>query len=236
MTSEISISSNDSSVPGVGGLPTHGNSESSILPITGHKLNGLNYLQWSQSVFMFISGKGKEDYLTGTIETPSKDDPNYKKWNSENHIVMSWLINTMNLEIGQNFMFYGTAKEVWENVKETYSDNENTSELFEIKGLNQDLDEVRGRILGTKPLPSLREAFSEVRREESRKKIMMGRPGIQNFGESSALAAYGTNYKGSDNQPHKGRPWCDHCRRPGHIKEKCWKIHGKPTDWKPRKP
>ncbi|KAK3023749.1 LOW QUALITY PROTEIN: hypothetical protein RJ639_044458 [Escallonia herrerae] len=250
---------------GVGGLPTHGNSESSILPITGHKLNGLNYLQWSQSVFMFISGKGKEDYLTGTIETPSKDDPNYKKWNSENHMVMSWLINTMNLEIGQNFMFNGTAKEVWENVKETYSDNDNTSELFEIKGilhnlqqgdasvtqyynlltrywqqldmfekitwdcqldkkkydkivekerifklllgLNKDLDEVRGRILGTKPLPSLREAFSEVRREESRKKIMMGRPGIQNSGESSALAAYGTNYKGSDNQPHKGRPW-----------------------------
>ncbi|KAK2968523.1 hypothetical protein RJ640_022768 [Escallonia rubra] len=83
---------------------------------------------------MFISGKGKEDYLTGTIETPSKDDPSYKKWNSENHMVMSWLINTMNLEIGQNFMFYGTAKEIWENVKETYSDNENTSELFEIKG------------------------------------------------------------------------------------------------------
>ncbi|KAK2972599.1 hypothetical protein RJ640_007068 [Escallonia rubra] len=133
MTSEISISSNDSSVLGVGGLPTHGNSESSVLPITGHKLNGLNYLQCSQSVFMFISGKGKEDYLTGTIETPSKDDPIYKKWNPENHMVMSWLINTMNLEIGQNFMFYETAKEICENVKETYSDNENTSELFEIK-------------------------------------------------------------------------------------------------------
>ncbi|KAK3041977.1 hypothetical protein RJ639_002285 [Escallonia herrerae] len=194
MTSEISISSNDSSVQGVGGLPTHGNSESSILPITGHKLNGLNYLQWSQSVFMFISGKGKENYLTGTIETPSKDDPNYKKWNSENHMVMSWLINTMNLEIGQNFMFYGTAKEIWENVKETCSDNENTSELFEIK--------------------------------DQEFKILV----------SSALAAYGTNYKGCDNQPHKGRPWCDHCRRPRHIKEKYWKIHGKPADWKPRKP
>ncbi|KAK2970862.1 hypothetical protein RJ640_022304 [Escallonia rubra] len=141
MTSEISISSNYSSIPGVSGLPTHGNSESSILPITGHKLNGLNYLQWSQSVFMFISGKGKEDYLTGTIETPSKDDPSYKKWNSENHMVMSWLINTMNLEIGQNFMFYGTAKEIWENVKETYSDNENTLELFEIKGILHNLQQ-----------------------------------------------------------------------------------------------
>ncbi|KAK2992349.1 hypothetical protein RJ640_016803 [Escallonia rubra] len=77
MTSEISISSNNSSVPKVGGLPTHGYSDSSILPITGHKLNGLNYLQWSHSVFMFNSGKGKEDYLIGTTETPLKE---YRKW------------------------------------------------------------------------------------------------------------------------------------------------------------
>ncbi|KAK3015974.1 hypothetical protein RJ639_007262 [Escallonia herrerae] len=269
MTSEISISSSDSSVPGVGGLPTHGNSESSILPIIGHKLNGLNYLQWSQSVFMFISGKGKEDYLTGTIETPSKDDPNYKKWNSENHMVMSWLIKTIKIlklariscfmELPRKFgrmsrrhiqtmrTLQNTSKsklDIFEKItwdcqldKKKYDKIVEKERIFKLLlGLNKDLDEVRGRILGTKPLPSLREAFSEVRREESRKKIMMGRPGIQNSGESSALAAYGTNYKGSDNQPHKGKPWCDHCCRPGHIKEKCWKIHGKPANWKPRKP
>ncbi|RVX11272.1 Retrovirus-related Pol polyprotein from transposon RE1 [Vitis vinifera] len=40
-------------------------------------------------------------------------------------------------------------------------------------GLNRELDDVRGRIMGIKPLPSLREAFSKVRREESRKKVMM---------------------------------------------------------------
>ena len=37
-------------------------------------------------------------------------------------------------------------------------------------GLNQNLDEVKGRILGTKPLPNIQEVFFEVRREESRKK------------------------------------------------------------------
>jgi len=40
-------------------------------------------------------------------------------------------------------------------------------------GLNSDLDEVCGRILGTKPLPTLREVFAEVRREESRRKVML---------------------------------------------------------------
>ena len=33
-----------------------------------------------------------------------------------------------------------------------------------------------------------------------------------------------------------GRPLCDHCRKPGHSRETCWKIHGKPADWKPRQP
>lgn len=33
----------------------------------------------------------------------------------------------------------------------------------------------------------------------------------------------------------KGRPWCDHCKKPGHLHEKCWKLHGKPGDRKPSK-
>ena len=41
----------------------NGGSYGNLLPITGHKLNMHNYLQWSQSVMMFICGKGKDDHL-----------------------------------------------------------------------------------------------------------------------------------------------------------------------------
>ena len=30
-----------------------------------------------------------------------------------------------------------------------------------------------------------------------------------------------------------GRPWCDQCRKSGHSRETCWKIHGKLANWKP---
>ena len=101
-------------------------------------------------------------------------------------------------------------------------------------GLNRELDDVRGRIMGIKPLPSLREAFSEVRREESRKKVMMGSkeqpaPTL----DASALAARSFNSSGGDRQK-RDRPWCDYCKKPGHYKETCWKLHGKPADWKPK--
>ena len=36
----------------------------------------------------------------------------FKVWKSENNMVMSWLINFMNNDIGENFMFYGRAKDI----------------------------------------------------------------------------------------------------------------------------
>ena len=53
--------------------------------------------------------------------------------------------------------------------------------------------------------------------------------------EGSTLVARGVNTHTNDNRQSQGRPWCDHCRKPGHLRETCWKIHGKPTDWKPNR-
>ena len=78
---------------------------------------------------LFICGKWKYDYLTGVAITPSTEDPKYKVWKSENSMVMSWLINSMTKEIGEDFMYYKTAKEIWDAARETYSNNENTFEL-----------------------------------------------------------------------------------------------------------
>ena len=41
-------------------------------------------------------------------------------------------------------------------------------------GLKKNLNEVKGKILGKKPLSSLREMFAKVRREEGWGKVMMG--------------------------------------------------------------
>ena len=263
-TSSAEVTSNPHSAPTAN---THGATDGASLLITGHKLNGQNFLQWSQSVLMFICGKGKDDYLTGEIAIPEKDDPKYKVWKIENHMVMSWLINSMNNDIGENFLLYGTAKEIWEAARETYSSSDNTAELFEIEallhdlrqgelsvtqyfnvltrhwqqidmfevhswkcaddtalykkiveqkrtikfllGLNKELDQVRSRVMGIKPLPTIREAFSEIRREESRKKVMMGSSSAQ-APEGSALAAQGFppyNHNNDDNRQRQGRPW-----------------------------
>lgn len=117
----------------------YGSMDNSHLPITGHKLNGKNYLEWSQSIIMFICGKGKDEYLTSTTKSPAINDPKFKSWKAENNMVMSWLINSMNNDVGENFLLYETTSEIWNAAKETYSHIENTDKLFEIEGVLHDL-------------------------------------------------------------------------------------------------
>lgn len=117
---------------------SNSSADSNLMPITGHKLNGNNYLQWSHSVMMFICRKGKDDYLNGVAAKPNKTDEKFKVWNAENNMVMSWLINSMTNDIGENFLLYGTTKEIWDAAKETYSNNENTLELFEVESVLHD--------------------------------------------------------------------------------------------------
>ena len=176
---------------------------------------------------------------------PKDEGESYDRWEAENSMVMSWLVNSMEPDVGRTYLFLPTASEIWEAVKETYSNFGNAGQLFEIKtqlrkakqgeksvtqyytdlktlwqefdlfyeykwncahdsalfnktiekervfdflvGLNKDLDEVRGRILGRDPLPSTREVFAEVRREESRRQVMLGRESTLPIAETSAL-------------------------------------------------
>ena len=226
------------------------------MQLTGHKLNGKNYLEWAQSIKLVVDGKGRLGYITGETKEPEKTDPTWKTWKSENSLVMSWLINSMEVSIGRTYLFLPTAKNVWDAVRETYSDLKNSSQIFELKtrlrqtrqgdravseyynemkalwqeldlcyeddwacitdsvrylkrieddrvyeflaGLNKSLDEVRCRILGRIPLPSIREVFSEVRREEGRRKVMLGEKTVSAL-EVSALMT-GINHNNSPSQ------------------------------------
>lgn len=77
---------------------------SPLQSITCHKINGQNYLQWSQSVMMFICGKGKKDLIAGASKRPATIDGS-KSWNAENSMLMSWLVNSMVPDIRWNFSY-----------------------------------------------------------------------------------------------------------------------------------
>ncbi|KAK8574586.1 hypothetical protein V6N12_062276 [Hibiscus sabdariffa] len=262
-----------------------GSSDPPPLSITCHRLNGHNYLEWSQSVSIFLSGRDRLGYVNGASNQPASTAATYNQWQRADHQVMTWLLNSMTPEVSKNFLLFKTSKDIWDAVRETYSSTNNNSELFRLEsqsfsltqgdlsvtlyfqslnsiwqqldlyeeiawvvpddaglyqqavskrrifqflhGLTPAFDEVRGRVVGTSPLPSLREVFAMVKQEESRR-MLMSSTSSASFPES-ALAS-----RSLPPNAKRGRPWCDHCKKPGHVIRKCWKLHGKPADWKPR--
>lgn len=104
MTSEAS---SNSSGPSSSQEPVNNSgAEGPTFLITRHKLTGHNYHQWAKAVMMFITGKGKDDYLIGAAGPPKKDDPKFRVWKTKNNLVMSWLINPMDNKIGQFFVLW----------------------------------------------------------------------------------------------------------------------------------
>ena len=90
-------------------------------------------------------------------------------------------------------------------------------------GLNVEFDEVRGGIIGRVPLPKISEVFVEVRREESRRHVMLGKKSNSGIVEISALSVVeGSTDKIASFQRGSGeRPWvwCDYCNKLCHTQE-----------------
>lgn len=140
--------------------------------------------------------------------------------------------------------YYNELMALWQELDQCYDYNwrctedsvqftktqENDRVFIFLAGLNKELDEVRGRILGNNPLPTIRETFSEIRRVEARQRVMMGKSNSATDG--SALVTNNFNKDSKKYVKKDGKPWCDHCERYYHTRETCWKIHGRPPNWK----
>ncbi|GKU96826.1 hypothetical protein SLEP1_g10018 [Rubroshorea leprosula] len=95
-----------------------------------------------------------------------------------------------------------------------------------LMGLNENFSTMRSQILNMEPLPSLNKVYSMATKEEKQQMVSASRsPAI----EATALAAK-TSYNGRVST--SGKPRCDHCKRIGHTKERCYEIIGYPVSWK----
>ncbi|KAL4273191.1 hypothetical protein GQ457_13G016310 [Hibiscus cannabinus] len=108
--------------------------ENNPIAITCHRLNGNNYVEWSQYVKIFLSGRERYGYVTGATKEPASTAANYASWVRDDNQVMSWLLNSMQPDINKNFLLYTTYTSIWEAAKETYSSSNNISELFRLEG------------------------------------------------------------------------------------------------------
>ncbi|KAK0598594.1 hypothetical protein LWI29_036139 [Acer saccharum] len=104
------------------------------LVLISKPLNGENYSTWKRAMTLALNSKNKLGFVDGSINSPSKtaDPENYAAWSRCNDMVHSWIINTLSPEISDSVIYYTTANEVWEDLRERFSQS-NAPRIFEIQ-------------------------------------------------------------------------------------------------------
>ena len=114
---------------------THSNSESNALNpyflnsdenpgnilVTQPLLGMRNYHSWLRAMVLTLTTKKKIGFVNGKISMPKVDSPLYEDWESCNTMVLSWLINSMHVDVSSNIMYYETAREMWLELKHLFS-------------------------------------------------------------------------------------------------------------------
>jgi len=84
-------------------------------------LNGSIYLAWSRSMRRALGGKNKLFFIDGSLLVPDMLDLNRSAWERCNHLIHSWIINSVSEPIAQTLVFHEYVFDVWEDLKERFS-------------------------------------------------------------------------------------------------------------------
>ena len=68
-----------------------------------------------------LIAKKKIGFLNGKISVTEVDSPLYEDWQNCSTMVLSWLINSMHIDVSSNIMYCQTAREMWLELKNLFS-------------------------------------------------------------------------------------------------------------------
>ena len=72
-----------------------------------------------------LSAKNKLGFVNGSISQPIDPlDPLFDIWTRCNDLVLSWLTNCMSRKIYASVIYAVTAKEIWDELRDRYSDSD----------------------------------------------------------------------------------------------------------------
>ncbi|GAV87022.1 UBN2_3 domain-containing protein [Cephalotus follicularis] len=102
------------------------------LQIKPMKFDGTSYLTWSKACMISIRGNKLAGYLTGKTICP-KDEEGEENWLTEDALVMSWLLHSIERVLSPQYMMMDSAKDIWQAIARQYSERNNYAQAYEIR-------------------------------------------------------------------------------------------------------
>jgi len=85
------------------------------------KLKGSNYLAWSRSMQHALGAKNKLTFIDGSMPIPDLGDLNHSDWERCNHLLHSWVLNSISESIAPTIVFHDTTISAWEDLNEHFA-------------------------------------------------------------------------------------------------------------------
>ena len=90
-----------------------------------------NYISLDRSAFLALSARNKFGFVNGSIPILDPSSPLYNSRFRCNTMVLSWLNNSLNKEIGVSVMYINTARDLWIDLRDGFSQG-NSPKLYEL--------------------------------------------------------------------------------------------------------
>ncbi|GJU25541.1 cysteine-rich receptor-like protein kinase 8 [Tanacetum coccineum] len=99
----------------------HLNDHPGLLLILKKLLGSENYETWWRSLLIALSAKNKLKLINGDYEEPDPSSKVRAYWERANDMLISWILNTVSEQIGNNLTFINLAYALWSELHEHYS-------------------------------------------------------------------------------------------------------------------
>ncbi|KAL5763158.1 hypothetical protein ACOSP7_019422 [Xanthoceras sorbifolium] len=84
------------------------------------KFNGRNFALWEFHFRVFVVGKGLSGFLDGSAKEEG-DEKAKSSWKTKNAQVITWVLNSVELDIALSLRSFKTTADIWNHLKGIYS-------------------------------------------------------------------------------------------------------------------
>ena len=78
-------------------------------------------MSWARSVFLALSSRNKFGFVNHSITEPDPSSPLFNSWSCYNTTILSWLTNSLSVELKASVMYINNAKDLWFDPKDRLS-------------------------------------------------------------------------------------------------------------------
>ncbi|XP_019053527.1 PREDICTED: uncharacterized protein LOC109114783 [Nelumbo nucifera] len=202
---------------------------------------------WAKNKIGFINGTLKNLNGTKTAKLHA--------WMKCNSMVVSWIYNALAKELHESVayenlsvsIYFTKLKAIWDELsiytpglicsypcsceasKDFHVERDKEKVYQFLLGLSDRFNNIRSYILSMEPLPMVTKVYAMVSQDE-RHQALVSHQGLTM--EAAALHVAGPS-KPNNSKSIKDHPKikCDHCKKPGHSKDRCYELHGYPPGW-----